>query len=130
MNKKKVTKEEPTNSEMLAEILGAMSVFSNDVDKRFVSLENRMGNLEGRVGGIEGNMQGLEPRLSRIEATMVTKDYLDDKLADLRGDLVVIMRKEDKKLHVLLEEMVRAGTLSPRVAKRILAMEPFPQIVL
>lgn len=109
MNKKKEAKQEPSNSEMLAEIIGAISVFSNDVDKRFVGLENRM---------------------SKVEATMVTKDYLDDKLADLRGDLIVIMRKEDKKLHVLLEEMVRAGTLSPRVAKRILAMEPFPQIVL
>lgn len=29
---------------------------------------------------------------------MVTKDYLDDKLADLRGDLVVLTKKEDAKV--------------------------------
>lgn len=34
---------------------------------------------------------------------MVTKDYLDDKLADLKGDLVVLMRKEDAKLQALVD---------------------------
>ena len=46
------------------EILEAINEFSNKTDERF----------------------------SKIEATMVTKDYLDDKLSDLRGDLVVLTR--------------------------------------
>ncbi len=34
---------------------------------------------------------------------MVTKDYLDEKLADLRGDLTILIRKEDTKLKTLVE---------------------------
>ena len=51
-------------------------------------LEKRMGSLEGKMGSLEGRMGLLEGRIGSIESQMVTKDYLDDKLADLRGDLV------------------------------------------
>ena len=63
--------QEPTNQD----ILQAIGVFSNTVDKR----------------------------LNTIESTMVTKDYLDEKLADLRGDLTILIRKEDTKLKTLVE---------------------------
>lgn len=33
---------------------------------------------------------------------LVTKDYLDEKLSDLAGDLTVLMRKEDRKLGALI----------------------------
>lgn len=38
-----------------------------------------------------------------IKSQMVTKDYLDTKLADLRGDLVVLTRKEDAKVKSLVD---------------------------
>ena len=40
--------------------------------------------------------------LAVVKATMVTKDYLDDKLADLKGDLIVKLRKEDAKVEFLI----------------------------
>lgn len=58
---------------------------------------------------------------------MVTKDYLDDKIADLRGDLVVLSRKSNKKLETVIEELVANHSLKRSVADRILAMEPFAQ---
>ena len=41
----------------------------------------------------------MDKEVVKIRATMVTKSYLDDKMADLRGDTVAIQRKEDEKLH-------------------------------
>ena len=75
------------------EILEAVNEFSSKVDERFDKVDERFDNLEGKVG--------------KIEATMVTKDYLDEKMADLRGDLVVLMRKEDTKVVKLIEILKR-----------------------
>ena len=89
------------------EILEAINEFSTKVDDRF-------NKLEGEVG--------------EIKSTMVTKDYLDDKLADLRGDLVVLMRKEDTKVGKLIDVLKRRNVISEAETKEILAMEPFAKI--
>ncbi|OGG49747.1 hypothetical protein A3C18_01020 [Candidatus Kaiserbacteria bacterium RIFCSPHIGHO2_02_FULL_54_11b] len=96
---------EPTNHE----ILEAIQTFSSSVDQRF---------------------DRVDQRLDRVEATMVTKDYLDEKLADLRGDLVVLTRKEDAKVRTLVEILRERKVLTDDDAKRILSMEPFPQLAL
>ena len=87
------------------ELLEAINIFSSNVDERFDRLENRV---------------------TKIEATMVTKDYLDEKLGDLRGDIVVMLRKGDRKLGALIAELLTRKLLDEDAAKRILAMEPFP----
>ena len=81
-------------------ILEAINTFSNAVDKRF----------------------------DKIEATMVTKEYLDDKLSDLRGDMVVLTRKEDVKLRTLAEILHKHQVISNDELKQVLLMEPFPQM--
>ena len=62
-----MNEKEPTNYE----ILQAINSYATHNDQRW---------------------QKNEERLTRMEALMVTKDYLDEKLADLRGDLVILMR--------------------------------------
>lgn len=49
------------------------------IDKRFENLENRFKNMEGRVGHLENQM--------------VTKSYLDKKIAELKGDTILKFRK-------------------------------------
>ena len=61
------------NSKNISNILDTLQVFSSEVDSRFAANEKR---------------------LTRLEALMVTKDYLDEKLWDLRGDLVALVRRE------------------------------------
>ena len=39
----------------------------------------------------------LKQEMTSIKSQMVTKSYLDDKLADLRGDLVVLTRKRTQE---------------------------------
>lgn len=48
--------------------------FKNDTEIRFENLEGRCDNLEWRVDDLEGHFE-------HIGNQMVTKDYLDDKLA-------------------------------------------------
>jgi uncharacterized protein YydD (DUF2326 family) len=85
-----------------AEILEAVNEFSSKVDERF----------------------------NKIEAVMVTKDYLDDKLADLRGDLVVLIRKEDTKVKKLVDILLKRNIITEAESKEIFTMEPFAQILL
>ena len=89
------------------EILEAINEFSNRVDEKFVKVDER---------------------LDKIKSTMVTKDYLDDKLADLRGDLVVLMRKEDTKMIKLVEILKRRAIITEAEEKEILSMEQFAKL--
>ncbi|PJA47441.1 hypothetical protein CO172_01430 [Candidatus Uhrbacteria bacterium CG_4_9_14_3_um_filter_36_7] len=54
-------------------------------------------------------------------------DHIDDKLADLRGDLVVLTRKEDRKLCSLVEILQNKKIISEAESKTIFAMDPFGQ---
>lgn len=67
----------------------------------------------------------VDDRFAKMEATMVTKDYLDDKLADLRRDLVALVRKEDYKLTAVVDELVKRDVFDSDTACRIMAMEPY-----
>ena len=55
-------------------------------------------------------------------------DAVDIKLSHLKGDLVVLMRKEDKKVVALVEILKEDKVITPEKAKTVLAMEPFPQL--
>lgn len=72
----------------------------------------------------------FETRMNRVESQMVTKEYLDDKMADLRGDLVVMMRKEDNKLKTLLEILQSRKVITKVDATKVMAMEPFAQLAI
>lgn len=111
--------------------------FAAKTDKHFEQLENDnrdiletinefADNTERHFESLETNVAGLKTDMTSVKSTMVTKDYLDDKLADLRGDLVVLTRKEDQKVVALVEELLRTGILAKDAAKRILTMDPFP----
>jgi archaellum component FlaC len=99
--------------EKFEDVLDVMSDFSTRVDERFEGVDQRLGHLDSEV--------------TKISAVMVTKDYLDEKLADLRGDLVALARKSNRKLSTLVDELVKKGSLSAQAAKKILAMEPLLQ---
>lgn len=85
----------------------AIHMFANHVDNRF--------------DRVEGD-------ITQIKSTMVTKDYLDEKLGDLRGDMTVLIRKEDNKVKALVEVLVEKKVLDKADQKRIYSLEPFAQI--
>ena len=84
--------------------------------------------IDKEIGGVKNEIGGMKKDIVKIKATMVTKDYLDEKMADLRGDLVVLMRKEDNKVRKLLDILQKRKVISSKETKEILAMEPFPEL--
>lgn len=106
-----MTKENNNNHH---KILKAINDFADKTEQRFDKIESEVGDIKSEVG--------------KIKSTMVTKDYLDEKLADLRGDLVVLIRKEDNKVKKLVEVLKRRRVISEAESKEVLAMEPFSQI--
>ena len=54
-------------------------------------------------------------------------DHVDNKLDDLRGDLVTLTRKEDTKLLSLVDILKKRKTITLKDTKIILNMEPFAQ---
>ena len=111
--------KEPTTQD----ILEAINAFSTATEKRFDGIDKRF-------DGIDKRFDGIDKRLTKAESLMVTKDYLDEKLSDLRGDLVVLMRKEDKKVKKLVEILKKKNLINEADEKEIMSMEPFPQVSL
>jgi len=58
------------------------------------------------------------------------KDHLEEKLGELKGDLVSLTKKEDKKLLYLVELLKEENILDNNKTKKILKMEPFPKLTL
>lgn len=89
------------------EILDALHIFAGNVDQRFNKVDERFG---------------------RIEATMVTKDYLDDKLADFRAEWIPIVKKVDTKDSALVVNLAGKKVISRDEEKEILDLSAFPRL--
>ena len=109
--------EEPT----IADVLEAVNEASTKTEKRYQGIEGQLDRIGGRLDGVEG-------RLDKIESTMVTKDFLEDKLADLKGDIIIELRSEDRKLAALVGVLRTRQVITEDDAKQILSMKPFPQL--
>ncbi len=68
----------------IAEIHEAIQVFSDATDEQFRSVDEQFGSFNLRI--------------MRLESQMVTKDYLDEKMGGLRGDMIQRMRTGLPKL--------------------------------
>ena len=100
---------EPTNQE----ILGAINDFSSNVDKRFEEVNKRFEEVTKEIG----------------KAKLDILDAVDDKLANLKGDLIILMRGEDKKLLHLVQVLKNKNVLTEEETREILKLQPFPQAV-
>ena len=88
------------------EILEAINNFASSVDNRFF---------------------GIDQRLNRIEAEMVTRDYLDERLADFRGDLISVIKGEDKKIKKVVDILAEKRLFSKKDSDSIYKMKPFAE---
>lgn len=71
---------------------------------------------------------GLRQSLNKQKLEIL--DAMDDKLAYLKGDLVILMRKEDKKVVSLIELLKNKKIITTNEADCLLELEPFPQLIL
>ncbi len=64
------------------------------IDQRFDTIEKRFEAIDTRFDAIDKRFDLLERRVTKIEVTMVTKDYLDIRLVDLKSDLIAYVQTE------------------------------------
>lgn len=63
------------------------------------------------------------------KAKLEILDAMDDKLVNLKGDLILLMRGEDKKLLRLVNLLKIKNILTKDETEGILKMQPFPQTI-
>lgn len=102
--------KEATNNE----ILEAINIFAEHTEERFQKIEQDIGSMKSDIGS--------------MKALMVTKDYLDEKVNEMRGDLVSVINQEDKKFQTLIMIMRNRELLTFDDEKVILSMKPFPKL--
>ncbi len=136
------TRLEAKNEELMETVLQtqeALHLFATDVDHRFDEvnsrlggmeqriggMEQRIGGMEQRIGGMEQRLSGVEGRVGGMEQRMVTKDYLDDKLADQGACLSGLIRETNGVIGSLTDVIVTAGSLPRPVGERIKRQRPF-----
>ncbi|MDD4995545.1 MAG: hypothetical protein PHW53_03730 [Patescibacteria group bacterium] len=117
------------------EILDALHIFAdsvddrfNKVDQRFNGVDQRFMSIEQRFNKIDERFEQVDKRFNRIEALMVTKDYLDDKLADFRAEWIPIIKKVDTKDSALVVNLADKDVISRDEEKEILDMSAFPRL--
>ena len=77
----------------------------------FDATDKRFDGVDKRFDGVDKEIVGIKNQLNKIEASMVTKPYLDDKLAELEGSVIVRQRKEDQKVNLLIDLLRKKSVL-------------------
>ena len=76
---------------------------------------------------IEGRFDDVEKKINQTKLDLL--DAMDDKLGDLKGDLVILMRKEDQKVDHLIKLLEEKSVITAQDAVSLLNIRPFPQSV-
>jgi hypothetical protein len=69
--------------------------------------------------------QEMKEDMAGFKMQMVTKPYLDNHLADVRGENVLLVRKEDAKVNAVVNVLADEDIINPPKKQEILALGPF-----
>lgn len=91
----------------------------------------RIGEEMGRV--IDDNLMPrieylIDEKLAPIQAAMVTKNYLDEKMANLEGKLISQDRQLEKKTDTLIDTLVDRRALTASDVERLEQTRVFRRI--
>jgi chromosome segregation ATPase len=95
------------------------------IETKVKSIENKVGSLEINVGSLETKVGSLDTTTTSIRAQMVTKSYLDDKLADMYGKNITHTKQINTKVVSLANHLRDEGNLSTNSLKQVIALPPF-----
>ena len=84
--------------------------------------------FKSEITQVRSEIKALDVKLNKTKLELI--DAMDEKNAALRGDIIVLMRGEDRKLTSLIEIMKRKNLLDANEAQALLALPPFPQLSL
>jgi hypothetical protein len=69
----------------------------------------------------------LHRELTGVRSQMITKPYLDDKLDELEGTVIIRQRKEDHKVNLLIELLHNKSVLQETDVKQLQDIQVFPR---
>lgn len=75
------------------EILDAISLIADQMQEMRNDMMILRNDMTTGFVDVRSDLNDLKKRVTKIEATMVTKDYLDDKLADVHSDVVKYVKR-------------------------------------
>ena len=91
----------------------------DEVDKKIVK-------LEGEIKGVKQDIKEVKGEVKTIKSTMLTKGYLDNKLADLEGSTVTRQKKQDKKVNTLVSILRERDLITDMDVERLKEFKIFP----
>ena len=77
-----------------------------------------------QINELKTDVGTLKTDVSYLRSQMVTKDFLDDRLANHYGDIVVLFRKEDRRFSELVSILVEKAVLSGPDVQRLDKLRP------
>ena len=113
-----MTKPDVTTNDIM-EFLQEHMVTKEELQSELSSVKKELRDeMNSMHNGLITEIRGTELKLL---------DAMDEKLTNLKGDLIVMMRGEDQKLTFLIKKMLERKLLSEQDANEILSLHPFPQ---
>ena len=124
----------------IQDVLEAVNAASSATEVRFSELKSDIKTMQSDIKNMQSGMVTMQSDMKTVQSGMATKqdlnklkleliDAMDDKNADLKGDLIVLMRKEDNKLAELVTVLKERALIDDNDIRRILGMEPFPKLI-
>jgi len=95
------------------EILEAIHTFSSYVDKEFSNIKSIMVTKDELKDAFKNEF-------AKFETRMVSKDYLDQKLSDLHGELIEPVRRGEKRLVATLDLLTTKNLVTEKEAVEVL----------
>lgn len=89
--------------------------------------EFKTGFREGFTEVWEGNLEPSLNQLHEAVAQLPTKSYLDDKLANLEGDLIKKLRKEDEKVNRIAQLLKEKQIFTDKDVTELQNLQVFPK---
>jgi len=113
--------KQPTNQEMLETILTSFS----DIETRMATKDDLKSFATKDY--LDEKLKSFATKEDLRVMQHQILDGMDDKLADLKGDMIVAMRKEDYKVTELIKMLRQKEILNENESRTLLNLQPFPQ---
>jgi archaellum component FlaC len=84
----------------------------DSVHKQFESIAQRFEGIDRRFDKMDQRFENIEGQLNTVETTMVTKDYLEDRLSDFKETLKQSGARALYQIKKMATELHRSGNLT------------------
>lgn len=106
----------------MGEVIG--DVIEGNINPHFEKIHHGFEKIHSEFKGIRNEIDEIKTTMT----TLVTKSYLDDKLADLEGGSITRLHKEDTKVNRLVDILRRKKVLARTNVKTLNEIHVFPTL--